>query len=96
MGYCMVCKEGSDTNGHFRLPKFEAKRKLWIEQLKLDANILNHTQKDFRVCFRHFKDSDYRIFGKQMRLKPGKVLTMVYYCIGGSERRPIRVSGEIF
>ena len=78
MGFCMVCKEGNSvTNGLFRLPKFEAKRNLWIKVLKLDANILKQTEKDFRVCFRHFKDSDYRCFGKQMRLKPGKPVLRV-------------------
>ena len=68
MGYCFVCKAQGDTNGLYRLPKKDEKRKIWMKNLGF---YFLETKKDVRVCFRHFQDSDYRIIGTTRRLKPG-------------------------
>ena len=75
MGYCFVCKADGESNGLYRLPKKDEKRKMWLKNLKVDDYYLK-TKKDFRVCFRHFQDSDYRTIGTTRitatrRLKPG-------------------------
>ena len=72
MGYCFVCKAYGDSNGLYRLPKKDGKRKMWLKNLKLGIkNLEVETKKDLRVCFRHFQDGDYRIIGTTRRLKPG-------------------------
>ena len=73
MGYCFVCKAVGDGDGLYRLPKKDKKRKMWLKNLKLgimDDDLLK-TKKDVRVCFRHFRDIDYKIIGTTRRLKPG-------------------------
>ena len=75
MGYCFVCKADGESNGLYRLPKKDKKRKMWLKNLKLglkvDDDYFLETKKQLRVCFRHFQDSDYRIIGTTRRLKPG-------------------------
>ena len=69
MGYCFVCKiADGESNGLYRLPKKDEKRKTWLKNMKMDDYFL---KKDVRVCFRHFQDSDYRKIGTTRRLKPG-------------------------
>ena len=73
MGYCFVCKALGDSNGLFRLPQKEAKRKNWVDALQKGyTSPLQTSKKDLRVCFRHFRDSDYKLTGATLRLKPGR------------------------
>ena len=73
MGYCFVCKALGDSNGLFRLPQKEAKRKNWVDALQKGyTSPLQTSKKDLRVCFRHFRDSDYKLTGTTLRLKPGR------------------------
>ena len=71
MGYCFVCKAYGDSNGLYRLPKKDEKRKMWLKNLNVDDFFLK-PKKDVRVCYRHFQGSDYRTIGDTRRLKPGK------------------------
>ena len=77
MGYCFVCKADGESNGLYRLPKKDKKRKMWLKSLKMWTKNLEvddyflKTKKDLRICFRHFQDSDFRIIGTTRRLKPG-------------------------
>ena len=73
MGYCFVCKALGDSNGLFRLPKNELKRKSWVQSLQKGfASPLQTSKDNLRVCFRHFRDSDYKLTGTTLRLKPGR------------------------
>ena len=73
MGYCFVCKALGDSNGLFRLPQKELRRKNWVDALQKGfTSPLQTSKKDLRVCFRHFRDSDYKLTGATLRLKPGR------------------------
>ena len=70
MGFCIVCNAVGDTSGLYRLPKSREKRKIWIENLKMSKYYVD-TEKDVRVCFRHFRDTNYKLTATYLRLKPG-------------------------
>ena len=49
MGYCFVCKALGDSNGLFRLPQKEAKRKNWVDALQKGyTSPLQTSKKDLR------------------------------------------------
>ena len=70
MGFFIVCRAFGKVGGLHRFPKKEEKRKIWMKSLKLGDYFLD-TKKEIRVCFRHFRDSDYILVGTRKSLKPG-------------------------
>ena len=85
MGYCFVCQADGETSGLYRLPANEKRRTAWLNSLKMGGSYFSETKKDIRVCFRHFRDSDYKLTGTTLRLKPGMQLLYIAQLLRGFE-----------
>ena len=85
MGYCFVCQADGETSGLYRLPANEKRRSNWLNSLKMGGSYFSETKKDIRVCFRHFRDSDYKLTGTTLRLKPGMQLLHIAQLLRGYE-----------
>ena len=85
MGYCFVCQADGETSGLYRLPANEKRRSNWLNSLKMGGSYFSETKKDIRVCFRHFRDSDYKLTGTTLRLKPGMQLLHIAHLLRGYE-----------
>ena len=75
---CIICHNYNDDfgKGFFILPKNIPKRKRWIFSAKLEDFYQNNGG---RVCFRHFKDTDFNTNLKRLSLRPG--MKSVQKCI---------------
>ena len=74
---CVSCRLHGDEGGaFFRLPKNQITRKIWVERLELSDWFLT-TDKVYRVCFRHFHQSQFKTSGKYITLQKGMHLIIV-------------------
>ena len=71
---CLSCKARGDA-GYYHMPRLPEARKLWLDSLGLSdyyqVNV-GPNRVSWRICYRHFKYTDFKTTGKHITLLKGK------------------------